>query len=64
MLFENGAWRADDQPGNPGARYLPAVAYDPVRKVTVLFGGGDLASDSLLADTWEYSAATGWRRVR
>jgi hypothetical protein len=48
----------------PSARYLTAMAYDPARGVTVLFGGGEVGSDRLLADTWEYSSNSGWRRVR
>jgi hypothetical protein len=48
---------------DPGPRYLPALAFDPDRGVTVLNGGGDPASDRLLGDTWEYSSANGWRRI-
>jgi hypothetical protein len=58
------SWVATPSASGPSARYLTAMAYDPVRGVTVLFGGGEVASDRLLADTWEYSAAAGWRRVR
>lgn len=64
MRLENGAWQTDNQPGNPGRRYMAATAYDPVRQVTVLYGGGDPSSDQLFAATWEYSASVGWRKVR
>jgi hypothetical protein len=60
----DSTWVAMPSASGPSARYLTALAYDPVRDVTVLFGGGDVASDQLLADTWEHSARTGWRRVR
>lgn len=51
---------AQDQEGwrlvagsGPSARQLPAVAYDSVRKVAVLFGGAG-AGDVPLGDTWEF----------
>ena len=59
-LYESSgaAWsraRAEQAPG----REAPAVAYDPVRKVTVLAGGYDYYS---FTDTWEYDGAS-WRSV-
>lgn len=60
--LNGGAWSA--MPGSgPGPRYLPGVAYDADRQVTVLFGGGNPATDGLLSDTWEYSPSSGWRRI-
>ena len=59
----NGSWSAMASGSDPGARYLTALVYDPDRQVTVLFGGGDVSSDRLLNDTWEYSTTAGWRRV-
>jgi hypothetical protein len=56
-------WSTLPTSGGPGARYLTALVYDPDRQVTVLFGGGDPSSDRLYDDTWEYSAASGWRSV-
>jgi hypothetical protein len=64
LLLENGAWRADDQPNAPAARYLTAMAFDPTRAVTVLFGGGDPASDQLYDDTWRFDDAAGWTQLR
>src|SRR5262245_15594296 len=43
----------------PEARYDHAMAYDPVRNVTVLFGGQIRESVSL--DTWEWDGAS-WNR--
>jgi len=63
MQLVDGAWKPAAVAGGPGLRYLPAMAYDPRRGVTVLFGGGDPATDRLLDDTWELSA-TGWRKIR
>jgi hypothetical protein len=61
MLLDGGAWRSDAQINAPSPRYLAAMAFDPRRNVTVLFGGGDPASDKLFNETWEFSAATGWK---
>jgi hypothetical protein len=63
QALTNSGWSAASTTG-PGARYLTAMALDAARGVTVLFGGGDPASDRLHGDTWEYSPAAGWRRVR
>ena len=62
MVLNGQTWTATD--AGPGARYLSAMAFDPNRNVTVLFGGGDVATDQLYADTWEHSAGGGWRKVR
>jgi hypothetical protein len=58
-----GTWSVMAAGTSPGPRYLPAIVYDPDRQVTVLFGGGDPATDRLMDDTWEFSSSTGWRRV-
>lgn len=63
MLALNGSLWSEVSGSNPGPRYLTAMAYDPMRQVTVLFGGGNPSTDQLYADTWEYVVATGWRRV-
>lgn len=64
VLALNGTtWQSVTQANAPNARYLTALAFDPIRNVTVLFGGGDPASDKLLADTWEYSGTGGWKRA-
>jgi hypothetical protein len=61
LRLENGTWITDAVSGHPGLRYLSAMAFDPLRNVTVLFGGGDPASDALYSDTWEYHESTGWQ---
>lgn len=46
---------------SPSPRTGPAMAYDPLRRVTVLFGGfGDVAQ---LNDTWEWDGARWTRRT-
>jgi hypothetical protein len=64
LRFANGEWSVVESAVAPEPRYLTAMAYDPKRAVTVLYGGGDPASDRLFADTWEFSVSTGWRRIR
>lgn len=59
--FTAGGWVADNQTGQPSARYMTSMAYDPLRQVTVLFGGAAHGSDALLNDTWEYHQSTGWQ---
>jgi hypothetical protein len=58
------AWGVAGGSSAPATRYLTALAFDPVRNVTVLFGGGDPFSDRLHDDTWEYSTGRGWVRIR
>ncbi len=45
---------------SPPARLDSAMAYDPQRKVTVLFGGQD--QNFIFADTWEWDGDT-WHQV-
>jgi len=44
----------------PGKRYDPAMAYDPIRDLVLMFGGTDDDGNSL-ADTWTSTAAPGRR---
>ncbi|MCG3130739.1 MAG: hypothetical protein FLDDKLPJ_01511 [Phycisphaerae bacterium] len=46
---------------SPGGRQGHALGYDPVRRVTVLFGGYDGSAD--LTDTWEWDGRTWIRRA-
>jgi hypothetical protein len=62
---EKAAWRLDEAACaaavEPGPRYRPAVAYDPERKVFLLFGGDH--GDYLMSDTWTYDpAGRVWRQ--
>lgn len=63
LSLSGTTWQTVTQPNAPSARYLTAMAYDPVRGVTVLFGGGNPADDRLYADTWQYTPASGWQRA-
>lgn len=48
----------------PSVRTYPAMAYDPLRGVHVLFGGEGNSDPSILADTYTFNAATKtWKQV-
>ncbi|HZJ63608.1 MAG TPA: hypothetical protein VFD36_08865 [Kofleriaceae bacterium] len=47
--------------GGLRARYLPGVAFDPRRRVLVVFGGGDPSGSALFSDTWEFDG-TAWHQ--
>jgi hypothetical protein len=61
LMLEANAWNAVTVDG-PSPRYLPAIAFDPVRRVLVLFGGGAVSGTTLYADTWEFDGSR-WRKV-
>ncbi|HEV2450173.1 MAG TPA: PKD domain-containing protein [Thermoplasmata archaeon] len=46
----------------PSSRELPAIAYDPLDNVTVLFGGGIGAGDIIYNDTWVFAGGV-WTRI-
>src|SRR5207245_9972976 len=53
--LSGGCWRLQQLTTSPPARDHPVMAYDSVRKVTVLYGGGQSSPGqpvSFLADTW------------
>lgn len=71
FLFLNDTWEyapatntwtpAVVTPPVPPARAVAVMAYDPVRRVTVLFGGtNDFSGTQRFADTWEWNGTT-WR---
>jgi hypothetical protein len=56
----NGQWTKKVLTGTvPQRRRNPGVAYDPLRGVTVLFGGMDTTTLTDYADTWEWNG-TQW----
>jgi hypothetical protein len=62
-VWRSGAWIrvADD---GPTPRSEAAVAYDPIRQRTVLFGGYELSGGRVkrLGDTWEWNG-TNWTQI-
>lgn len=61
--------KPDDSPGapsaiaaRPSARDDHCMAYDPLRKVVVLFGGYDAALKKNVGDTWTWNGKV-WKRV-
>ncbi len=62
--FDGVDWTETTPAGSPPARTTAAMAYDPVRERTVLFGGQD-GSDpgsATFGDTWEYDGTT-WVQI-
>jgi hypothetical protein len=59
--FDGDRWHFKTLDG-PSARIHAAMAYDPVRRVTVLFGGVE-RSGTTTNDTWEYDGNTWVRRL-
>ncbi len=57
-VLRRGAWRKVGE-GGPPPRAEAAIAYDPARRRTVLFGGHTWADGQVtrLADTWEWDGA-------
>ncbi len=64
--FSNGDWtqRATGTEAHPSARLNTRMAYDPIRRRVVLFGGQSVGPDDAinLQDTWEWDGST-WREV-
>jgi Galactose oxidase, central domain/Kelch motif len=52
--FAAGGWSQVSPSLAPAARADLAMVYDPVAGYTVLFGGANLSSGHLFADTWTY----------
>jgi hypothetical protein len=52
-----GTWTLKSSAGGPNPRSYASMAYDPVRNVTVLFGGGNNSGQQ--SDTWEWNG-TNW----
>ncbi len=61
--LEGSSWHEIQPAQSPAARSEAAMAYDPVRGVSVLFGGTSTPGQGGLADTWEYDGA-GWTMVQ
>lgn len=62
--WDGNDWRRVDTAVSPGARVRAAMAYDPVRGVAVLFGGGSGPGGFFPTDeTWEYDGVD-WRQAR
>lgn len=65
-VFTNGEWaqRATGTAAHPSARLNTRMAFDPIRRRVVLFGGQDMGPDDAinLQDTWEWDGTT-WREI-
>lgn len=60
FVLDGMRWRKVIAPVAPTPRQFHAMAYDPSRKVSVLFGGSD--GNANFNDTWTFNGAT-WTKV-
>lgn len=58
--WDGRRWQEFTLPISPSPRLHPAMAYDPQRKITMLFGG--LTANGMLGDTWEWDGQQ-WREL-
>ena len=58
--WDGARWRRADS-GGPEPRVHPTLAYDPSRRMTVLFGGSPMDGPAM-ADTWAWDG-TQWRHM-
>jgi hypothetical protein len=58
--YDGTDWVETTPSTSPPARFKPALVYDELRQVTVLFSGGQQGIE--LNDTWEYDGVT-WRQA-
>ena len=59
--YDGTNWQERSPSNSPSPRVGHAMAFDPLRGVTVMFGG-DERGPSLLADTWEWDGCN-WQQV-
>ena len=52
--FSDTTWTKRSPANQPSGRNRPSIAYDPKRRVTVLFGGSVPGDSTFYNDTWEF----------
>src|SRR6267154_1683738 len=60
VVLHASNWNQLSPAASPPARYYPAMAYDPVSKKIVLFGG--FSDNGNLNDTWTFDGSN-WTQV-
>jgi hypothetical protein len=61
--WDGKTWALQPADISPPARSDCALAYDPIRKSLILFGGLDQYSGSFFDDTWEWTSAGKWAEL-
>ena len=56
--WDGSSWALVKAAVRPSARAGSAMAYDPIRKSLLVFGGGNDFADQILCDTWEWQSGT------
>ena len=62
--WDGKTWAQVASDVRPPARSDGALAYDPIRKSLILFGGVDYNSGNTLADTWELDSTKKWTQLK
>ena len=61
--FQDGNWKKIELNVHPDARAEAAMAYDPVRKKILLFGGRMAGEKWVAGDTWEFDGNK-WQQIK
>ena len=61
--WDGTTWAQVATAGGPMARGDAGLAYDPVRKSLILFGGTSYYGSQVFSDTWEWTSAGGWSQL-
>ena len=56
--WDGSSWSQVQAAVRPPARAIPAMAYDPIRKSLIMFGGLSNSYGGYLCDTWEWRSGT------
>lgn len=65
-IFGEKEWRQLKSGTSPPGRYTASMVYDPVNKVTLLFGGSSAQDDKIIEynDLWALDASGGWKQLQ
>jgi hypothetical protein len=62
--WDGSSWSQVKVAARPSARAIPAMAYDPIRKSLIMFGGVTNSYSTYLCDTWEWqSGSRTWKQL-
>ncbi len=62
--WDGKTWAQVVTAAQPPARVDAAMAYDPVRKSLILYGGADYYNNNTYGDTWEYDNTGKWTQLK
>ena len=56
--FDGNTWTQANPPTTPGGRWKHAMCFDPLRNVTIVYGGATSGLPGASNETWEYNGLT------